>query len=72
MKLIFVHQILIASAICLSALFAVRALVLFARGGAAENLAFGIASAVVGAALGLYLGKIRRRAREDANVKPGS
>jgi hypothetical protein len=61
MRLIVVHQILIASAIALATLFGVRALVLFARGEGALNLALALASAVIGAALALYLSGIRKK-----------
>lgn len=61
MRLIVVHQILIASAIALAALFGARALVLFGRGEGALNLALALASAVIGAALALYLARLRKK-----------
>lgn len=63
MKLIVAHQILIGTALALSAIFAVRALVLFFRGGAAAELAIAIVSLGVGVVLALYLRKVRARAR---------
>jgi hypothetical protein len=61
MRLIVVHQILIASAIGLAVLFAVRAVVLFARGEGSVNLALAIAAAAIGAGLGVYLRSARRK-----------
>ena len=63
MKLIVAHQILISTALALSAIFAVRALVIFFRGGTAAELAIGVVSLGVGVVLALYLRKVRARAR---------
>jgi hypothetical protein len=61
MKLIVAHQILIGSAIGLAAIFAIRAIVLFARGEGALNLALAAAAAAVGGALGVYLRSVRAK-----------
>jgi hypothetical protein len=61
LKLIVAHRILIGSAIGLAVIFAVRAVVLFARGGGTGELAIGVGAMAVGVALSLYLRKIRRR-----------
>jgi hypothetical protein len=61
MQLIAAHQILIGSAIALAAIFGLRALVLFSRGGGSVNLALAAASIAVTGALWLYFRKIRAR-----------
>lgn len=61
MKLIFVHQILIASAIGLAVLFGVRSIVLFTRSGASADLILAVVSLAVATALGFYLRKVRAR-----------
>jgi hypothetical protein len=71
-KLIVAHQILIATAIALAAIFAVRSLVIFFRGGASAELAIGLASLGVGAALSLYFRKVRARARLGERPPPGA
>lgn len=63
MQLLVVHQILIGSAIALCTLFGIRALVLFLRGGGQQNLLLALGAAIVGAALGLYLRKVREKWR---------
>ena len=72
MKLIVVHQILITAALSLALLFAVRALVLFARARQATDLVMGVVAMGVAAALGTYLPKVRARARaeRDAQRRP--
>jgi hypothetical protein len=71
MRLIVVHQILIASAIALAALFALRALVLFQRGEGASNLALALASGAVGAALALYLRSVRAKLSQQNGASRG-
>ncbi len=61
MQLLAVHQLLIASAIALAALFGVRSLVIFARGGGSGALVLAVASLALAGALGLYLRKVRAR-----------
>lgn len=61
MKLIVIHQILIASAIGLAVIFGVRSIVLFARAGAPGDAGLAVASALIAAALGLYLRKVRAK-----------
>jgi hypothetical protein len=70
MKLIVAHQILIGSAIGLAAIFALRALVVFARGGEPLNLAFAIAAAAVGGALWLYLRAVRAKWAREKGASP--
>ncbi|MEZ4296941.1 MAG: hypothetical protein R3B70_18395 [Polyangiaceae bacterium] len=66
MKLTAVHQILIASAIGLAAIFGLRSLVIGARDGNAVNIALGVASFIALAGLALYLRKFRQKlARKD-------
>jgi hypothetical protein len=61
MQLLAAHQILIASAIALAALFGLRSLILFSRGGGGAELALAAASIVVTAALAAYFRKLRAR-----------
>jgi hypothetical protein len=70
MQLLAAHQVLIASAIALSALFGLRALALFSRGGGAANLAIAAGSAVVLAALVVYFRKVRARYLEAKAAAP--
>jgi LPXTG-motif cell wall-anchored protein len=63
LRLTTVHQLLIGAAIALGALFAVRAVILFAGGGGKINVALalaGVALAVGGLA---YLRRFRRKLR---------
>jgi hypothetical protein len=71
MKLIVVHQFLIGSAVCLGALFGVRAIVLYARGAGSENLAFGLVSVAVAVALVFYLRTVREKVRAAKEQGPG-
>jgi hypothetical protein len=64
-RLIVAHQILIGTALALSAIFAVRALVIFFRGGGAAELATGLMSLGVGVVLAFYLRKVRAGARSS-------
>lgn len=66
MKLAFVHQVLIASAIGLCAIFGLRSVVVGARDGNLLLLALGAVSFAALAALGLYLKKFRAKLREKA------
>ena len=59
MQLLAAHQILIASAIALAALFGLRAVVLFARGGGGSNLALAAVSLAVMGALVVYFRRVR-------------
>jgi drug/metabolite transporter (DMT)-like permease len=61
MKLIVIHQILIASAIGLAVLFGVRSILMFSRTGASNDAVLAAASALVAVALGLYLRKVRAK-----------
>ena len=63
MQLLVVHQILIASAIGLCAIFGLRSLIVFARGGDTVELALAGAAVAVGTALVFYLRKVRARWR---------
>jgi peptidoglycan biosynthesis protein MviN/MurJ (putative lipid II flippase) len=66
MKLIVAHQILIASAIGLAAIFAIRGISRYALGRAEPiELVLSAVAVLVGAALGVYLRSIRAKwARE--------
>jgi hypothetical protein len=64
MKLTLVHQVLIASAMGLCAIFGLRSIVAFARGGSAVHLALGAAGFVALGALALYLRRFRQKLRE--------
>ena len=55
MQLLVAHQVLIAAAIALSALFGVRGVVVFTRGGGAANLGMAAAALLLAALLSLYL-----------------
>ena len=61
MQLLAAHQILIAAALTLAALFGLRALVLFSRTGGGENLALAAVSVLVTGALVVYFRKVRAR-----------
>lgn len=61
MKLIVIHQILIASAIGLAVIFGVRSIVMFSRSGASNDALLAAASVLVAVALGLYLRKVRAK-----------
>jgi hypothetical protein len=68
MQLLVVHQILIASAIGLAALFGVRAAVHFARGGGTGDLVLAALSLVVASGLFVYFRSVRakwRKARSE-------
>lgn len=59
MKLTVVHQILIAGAIALCAIFGLRSLVIGARDGSALPLALALVSFAACAGLALYLRRFR-------------
>lgn len=61
MKLTVVHQILIASAIGLCAIFGLRSIVIGARTGSGLSIALGIASVVVLVGLAVYLRRFRAK-----------
>jgi hypothetical protein len=61
MKLIVIHQILIASAIGLAVIFAIRSVVIFSRSGASNDVLLAALSALVAVALGIYLRKVRAK-----------
>ena len=65
MNLRLVHQILIGSAIGLAAIFAIRSVALFARGGQPLDLAVAIGALAIGVALGLYLRSVRAKWARD-------
>jgi len=67
MQLLAAHQILIASAVALAALFGVRSVVAFARGGGTQDLALGLVSFVIAVALGLYFRTVRAKWLEMRN-----
>ena len=67
MKLTFVHQVLIASAIGLCGIFGLRSIVVGARDGNAVLIALGAVSFAALAGLALYLRKFRAKLRaQDA------
>lgn len=70
MQLLVAHQILIAAAITLSAIFGARAAVIFSRQGGAGNLALAAASILLAVGLGLYFRTVRAKWR--AARKPRS
>lgn len=61
MQLLFVHQILIASAAGLAALFGLRGAVLFAKGGDRANLMVAFVAAAVTFALYRYFLVVRAK-----------
>ncbi len=63
MQLLVAHQVLIASAIALAAIFGLRSAVLFSRGGGAADLALAAASLLVAAGLVLYFRTVRAKWR---------
>jgi len=65
MKLIVAHQILIGAAIALAVLFGIRAVALYARGEGNGQLAIAAASAVIAAALGIYLKGVRAKVASE-------
>lgn len=65
MKLSLVHQILIAGAMAMSALFGLRSIVIGGRDGSGAHLALGVASFVALVGLGFYLRRFRRKLRES-------
>ncbi|MBK8253927.1 MAG: hypothetical protein IPK82_14850 [Polyangiaceae bacterium] len=64
MKLTVVHQILIASAIGLCAIFGLRSVVIGIRDGNTGTLLLGIVSFVALAALAFYLKRFRQKLAE--------
>lgn len=61
MKLVVVHQILIASAIGLCAIFGLRSIVAGARSGSLSTISFGLLSMVALVGLALYLRRFREK-----------
>ena len=61
MKLTFVHQILIASAIGLCAIFGLRSIVVGVRDHSAGTVVLGVASFAALVGLALYLRAFRRK-----------
>jgi hypothetical protein len=59
MQLLVAHLILVASTIALAALFGIRSLVLFSKGGASVDLAMAVVSLALVGALGLYFRSVR-------------
>jgi LPXTG-motif cell wall-anchored protein len=66
LRLTTVHQLLIGGAIGMGVLFALRAVLLFARGGDSSNLALAGAGFALAVGAGLYLRHFRRKLRKDA------
>jgi hypothetical protein len=64
MKLTVVHQILIASAIGLSAIYGVRSIVVGARAGSGLTIGLGLVSLIALAGLALYLRRFRAKLAE--------
>ncbi|MEZ4438109.1 MAG: hypothetical protein R3B72_03430 [Polyangiaceae bacterium] len=71
MPLSTVHQILIAGAIVMDAIYALRALVLFARGGGPADLLKAAVATVIGVGLGLYLRRFREKLRASESSSDG-
>jgi hypothetical protein len=70
MNLRTVHQILIVAAGGLAAIFGLRSLWMFSRGGGALALGLALASGAVGVAMAAYLRQFRRKLAEaDASAK---
>ncbi len=68
MQLLLAHQILIGAAIALAAIFGLRSLVLFSRGGGTPSVLLAAAAFVVMGALVMYFRTVRARwieARRD-------
>ena len=65
MRLRQVHQLLIASAIGLCAVFALRGAVLWRRGEGTVHAAMAAGAVVVGVALAFYLRAVRRKWAKD-------
>lgn len=63
MKLTFVHQVLIASAIGLCAIFGLRSIVVGARSGDSVTVALGVVSFAALGALWVYLKRFRAKVR---------
>jgi len=61
MPLLAAHQILITAAMGLAAIFALRSVFVFSRGGGAAELVLGFVAITIGAALGLYLQRVRAK-----------
>jgi hypothetical protein len=66
MKLTFVHQVLIAGAIALSAIFGVRSIVVGTRDGNGLNVVLGIVSLGALVAFTLYLRRFRQKLAAQA------
>ncbi len=65
MKLTLVHQVLIASAIGLCAIFGLRSIVVGARGGDTTTLVLGVISFAALGALWVYLKRFRAKLRAE-------
>ena len=61
MQLLAAHQILIASAIALSAIFGLRSAVLFSRSGASSDLVIVAVSLIAVGALSMYFRRVRAK-----------
>lgn len=68
MQLLVAHQVLIASAIALAAIFGVRSAVIFSRGGSASDLGLAAVSLLFAVGLALYFRTVRAKWR--ASKKP--
>lgn len=65
MKLTFVHQVLIAAAIVLCAIFGLRSLVVGARESNVLNLGLGVMSLAALVAFAMYLRRFRQKLGEQ-------
>ena len=63
MQLLVAHQVLIASAIALAAIFGARSAVLFSREGGTANLVLAALSLLLAVGLALYFRSVRARWR---------
>ncbi len=61
MQLLVAHQVLIVAAMGLAAIFTLRSVLLFARGGGLTELVLGIVAAAIGGGLFVYLRGVRAR-----------
>jgi len=71
MKLAFVHQLLIGSAIGLCAIYGLRSLVVGARAGSTPTMALGLASFAAMVGLAFYLRRFREKLAARKNA-PGA
>lgn len=70
MKLTTMHQVLIGGAIALGAVYALRSLWLFTRGGQALQIAMAVAAAALAVGLTLYLRRFRKKLKSGQAPSP--